>query len=469
MIPDNLTVPRGVFSKLFRFKNGTKKTIIYNTPRQSVVMLDGDSAEVWQLIFDYGGDCSKAYEYIIKSGKFNQNKEEEAKTVLASFLERLKKSKLLNELGKGGVLEERVSEKNKITINDRINPLINSELMIGQLMADSHILYSLVLELTYRCNEKCIHCYCPSNKNIKEMPIETIIDLVSQFSKLGGLKIQLTGGEIFIRNDIEDILNIFKSANIVLDITSNLTLMTDSIFKTICDLKPRSVGCSIYSARANLHDKTTGVSGSFKKSVESIKKLRSAGIPVVIKTPLMSHTAAYWKEIEILANDLGCEYQLDLNITAKNDGGKEPLEYRIKDVDLLMEIMSSRFYKLFINDEPMSMSNTVSPEASLCGAGSNGLAISPDGTIRPCIGLSTKIGVFPDNSLEEIWDTSGFFSEWGALKMKNIKKCSDCIKIGFCNRCPGAWQAETGHFDMPIEYACFLAETWSKAQKLSKI
>ena len=459
---ENVKIPPGVFSKLYRFKDGLKKDIVYNTPCQSIALFEGDSAEVWQLIYEHGGNCQKALEYISLNGRF-QDRDSESTNTLSAFIDNLKKLHLLIGDGESNFVALANSKK-EITARDRVSPLVNTEMSISQLMSDHHIFYSLVLELTYRCNERCVHCYCPSKRDIDEMSVETITNLLKQFKSLGGFKVQLTGGEIFVRKDIKDILTVVAKSGLVTDITSNLTLMREDTFKLIQEIHPRSVGCSIYSARAQLHDQTTMVSGSFDKSIFWIKKLRSAGIPVVIKTPLMSHTVQYWKEIESLADELGCEYQLDLNITAKNDGGKDPVEHRVKDTAVLTEIMSSRFYKLYINDEPMNFPKVPSPEAGLCGAGASGLAVSPDGTIRPCIGLSTQIGFFPQDSLAKIWQESDFFHTWSSKKLSNIEKCSKCSKMAYCNRCPGAWLAETGSCNTPSDYTCFLANIWAGAQ-----
>lgn len=463
----DVMIPKGVFSRLYRLKDGLAKCVVYNTPYQSIALLDGDSAEVWQLLYNSKGNSSGAIDYIVKNGKFkSDDKLNEAQDILSQFIESLKQLNLLVAVNDAPV--QKAIPKNLATINERISPLVNRELSVSQMMADSHVLYSLVLELTYRCNERCIHCYCPSNRDTDEISTVDIENLLIQFKELGGFRLQLTGGEIFIRKDIKEILNIVKDSNLVLDITSNLTLMADDTFEIINEIKPRCVGCSIYSSRPDLHDETTGLGGSFERSIKSIKRLRSAGIPVVIKTPLMSHTAKYWRDIEILANELGCDYQLDLNITAKNDGSKEPVGYRVMDKVILTEIMSSRFYKIYLNDEPMGVLKSPSPDAILCGAGLNGLAISPDGVIRPCIGMSERIGNIRQDTLDEVWNGSGFLSRWVTRKLADIKKCLTCAKIAYCNRCPGAWFAENGRYDAPVDYTCYLADVWCEAQNINK-
>jgi radical SAM protein with 4Fe4S-binding SPASM domain len=446
----------GVFSRRYSLPNSEVACVAYHTPSQSVVFLEGDSAEVWWRIYTANGDCESALQYIRENGTFD-DAEEGSHAVLTGFLEDLQRSNLIGE-GHGCVpLESCVARG--------ADPEQNPELEIGQFMADHHVLYSLVLELTYRCNERCVHCYLPSDTRTAELTTLQIESLLREFANMGGMQLQLTGGELFARKDILEILAIAKAHGFATSIISNLTLMTDDILAALIDLHPRSVGCSIYGATAALHDSVTTIKGSFDKSIGSIRALRSAGVPVVIKSPLMRSTAPHWREIERLAQDVDCEYQFDLSITAKNDGGLSPVSHRVEDTAVLKDIFASRYYKLYAGDEPMSALTSPSPEASLCGAGAAGLCISPDGTVRPCIGLNVPLGRWPETPLTEIWRTSKFFAEFGAIRLRDIEECRDCKDFVFCSRCPGAWHAEHGDYCKPTSYACKLAHTWADVQR----
>ena len=398
----------GVFSRYYAIPGGQCASVAYHTPSQSVVFFEGDSAEVWWRIFQSGGQTTKARDYILQNGTFDGDPEGEAEAALAGFVEDLRTSSLVSPLlaecaGREAGTPPQPSVKSAVDATE------NPELTISQFMADHRILYSLVLELTYRCNEKCVHCYLPQETRVPELSLQQIDALMGEFAGMGGLQIHLTGGEALSRQDFIGILGLAKKHCLVTSITTNLTLLNDDILNAIVDLSPRSVGCSIYAARPALHDAITLFRGSLEKSVRSIRSLRGAGIPVIIKSPLMKTTAPHWREIEALAKELGCEYQFDLSITAKNDGKLSPLIHRVEDEEVLNDIFSSRYYKLFVGDEPMSALAGPSPEASLCGAGACGLAVSPDGTIRPCIGLNIAIGQWPINALGEVWHKSPFF------------------------------------------------------------
>ena len=454
----------GVFSRYYALPGGQCASVAYHTPSQSVVFFEGDSAEVWWRIFQAGGQTAKARDYILQNGTFEGDPEAETEATLADFLENLRSSNLLPSLRSEEAAPE-PETPSEPSVKSAVDAAENPELAIGQFMADHRILYSLVLELTYRCNEKCVHCYLPQETRLPELSLQQIDALMGEFVGMGGLQIQLTGGEALFRKDFIGILSLAKKHCLVTSITTNLTLLSDDILNAIIDLSPRSVGCSIYAARPELHDAITLVKGSFAKSVRAIRSLRAAGIPVVTKSPLMKTTAPHWREIEALAKELGCEYQFDLSITAKNDGKLSPLAQRVEDREVLNDIFSSRYYKLYVGDEPMSALAGPSPEASLCGAGASGLAVSPDGTIRPCIGLTIGLGQWPTNSLAEVWHKSPFFAEFGAIKLRDISPCNTCPELAFCSRCPGAWLAEHGDFRKPNPYTCELARARARGQR----
>jgi radical SAM protein with 4Fe4S-binding SPASM domain len=285
---------------------------------------------------------------------------------------------------------------------------------------------------------------------------------------MGGMSLQITGGEIFARKDIKLILRDLQHRNIVVSVISNLTLADEEGLDLLSSLNPRSVGCSIYSADPTTHDDVTQTPGSWKRSVAAIRFLRNRGVPVIVKAPLMKNTIGGWRELETLADKMGCGLQLDVNITPKNDGRQSPTDLRVNDRVLLKDLFSSRFYRVFKSNEPMAIApEEQRQEAVLCGAGATGLAVSPDGKVRACIGMLEELGHWPHQSLSHVWEHSPFFIRWTNQRLMDIEKCSSCQHFSFCNRCPGSWQLETGSVTRPADYTCFLAQVWADCSKVS--
>jgi len=450
-------LPPDLFSRTYSLATGPT-SIIYRTHNQAIAVLDGDSAEVWRRIFDNHGNLDAAVEYIATNGTFEGDREQEARGVLEGFL---------RDLVQEHVLGERRPQTEITQFNSMRSAAVpeNLEHAFKQTLAHNRVCCDLVLELTYRCNERCRHCYLPEHRSASELSLDEIDSLLHDFCDLGGCSVALTGGEILTRADILDVLALVGRSRLVPSLASNLLLLDESTLGAMVALCPRSVGCSIYSARPDLHDAVTRVPGSLNKSLRSIERLREAGISVVMKTPILKATAPHWREVEELADRLGCALQLDLSITARNDGKLTPLTERVTDPAIIQEIFSSRFYSLSYSGEQIAQMTGPCDEAGLCGAGAIGLTVGPSGEIRPCVGLNISLGNVRENGIAEVWRNSPFLREFGAIRAKDVEVCSHCKDFAMCFRCPGAWLAEHGSYRKPTEYACFLGHALARAQR----
>ncbi|MBK8636878.1 MAG: radical SAM protein [Chromatiaceae bacterium] len=335
-------------------------------------------------------------------------------------------------------------------------------------MGDHRVCYSLTLETTYRCNERCVHCYLPDETHLNELTLDQIDRLFGEFHALGGFSLGLTGGEVGVRKDFADILDLARKYGFLTGTLSNLTRFSDAMLARIIEHRPKSVSCSIYSADPAIHDGVTRLEGSFQRSLRAIETLREGGVTVAIKTFLMKHTAAGWREVEALAERLGCGFQMDLSITAKNDGGHSPLAQRVLDPATLQDVFRSPLYRLTIMGEPLGSGQGPDQTASLCGAGAAGLVVSPDGTVQPCIGMTEALGKFPSDALASIWHGAPFFQRWAALTLADVP-CGQRADLRTCSRCPGAWHAEHGSYTQPTEYNCLLAHAWSGASRQGSV
>src|SRR5258707_3620298 len=65
--------------------------------------------------------------------------------------------------------------------------------------------FSVQLDLTYRCNEQCVHCYL-DHLDHGEMSTTEIKHLLSEMAEAGVFILTLSGGEIFMRKDFFEIL-----------------------------------------------------------------------------------------------------------------------------------------------------------------------------------------------------------------------------------------------------------------------
>ena len=61
------------------------------------------------------------------------------------------------------------------------------------------------LDLTYRCNERCVHCYLDHDDH-GEMTTAEIKHLLDEMADAGVFILTLSGGEIFLRKDFFELL-----------------------------------------------------------------------------------------------------------------------------------------------------------------------------------------------------------------------------------------------------------------------
>src|SRR3989442_11138766 len=75
-----------------------------------------------------------------------------------------------------------------------------------------------MIELTYGCNLRCVHCYNPTHQAKDELATAQITALIDQLAEAGGLHLAFTGGELFTRQDAFEIFAYAKSKGFAITI-----------------------------------------------------------------------------------------------------------------------------------------------------------------------------------------------------------------------------------------------------------
>ena len=81
-------------------------------------------------------------------------------------------------------------------------------------------------ELTFRCNLRCVHCYCnlPLNDQDaieKELTSEEVLHIFDQIAEAGCLWLLLTGGEPLVRKDFLEIYTYAKKKGFLITLFNN--------------------------------------------------------------------------------------------------------------------------------------------------------------------------------------------------------------------------------------------------------
>ncbi len=139
--------------------------------------------------------------------------------------------------------------------------------------------FKVMLIPTYRCNMPCVACSIWKRERVDEMQVERIHRLFKSCSSLSW--VQLSGGEIFLRSDLVEIAQAIIEAVpelALLDFPTN-GYMTDRIVSwvdTILRMKPRRLVVTVsLDGPRSVHDRMRGTEGSWRRSVETFKGLKS--------------------------------------------------------------------------------------------------------------------------------------------------------------------------------------------------
>lgn len=339
--------------------------------------------------------------------------------------------------------------------------------------------FVVMFELTYSCNEKCVHCFNPGasrNENEKstrtereEIDISHYEKLLNDLQQMGVVKIILTGGDPFVKKDIWKLIEMIFEKDFALDIYTNGLALLGRVEK-LAKFYPRSVGLSIYSASDEIHDSITRIKGSLKKTLLVAKDFAENGVPIYFKCPIMNHNAKSYYTVSELAKQFGAIPQIDITLSDSVDGDTAITEQLQVDGELLEIILRDPNIPLYVGKEaPNYGSQERDKSQAFCGAGTVLMNITPEGDVTPCNSFPTQFGNLKEKSFLEIWNNSKSLNTWQHTVIADYDECGTHERCGFCNRCPGQSFIEHGTPLKASTANCYSANArMSLAKKLIK-
>jgi radical SAM protein with 4Fe4S-binding SPASM domain len=296
---------------------------------------------------------------------------------------------------------------------------------------------SAQLDLTYRCNERCVHCYLDHDDH-GEMTTAEIKDLLGQMADAGVFYLTLSGGEIMMRRDFFEILEYARARTFCIRLKTNGVLIREKEAKRILALGVESVQISIYSHRPEVHDAITKRKGSLMQSIAAMRLLRANGLHVIIANVLMVKNAADYAGVKALAAELGAQFTIDPTITPMMDGDRSVLDLNVDEASL-RKVM--RDEGLVGNVEEFCAPPHGPDEDALnsipCSAGHTSCYVSPYGDVYPCVQFPLPSGNVRRTRFLDIWRESAQLNEVRNITLADMPSCSQCIHGGSCTRCPG--------------------------------
>ena len=306
--------------------------------------------------------------------------------------------------------------------------------------------------LTWRCNIKCRFCYASctctgesdEESGMEELStnhVKRILDIIRHDAEVPS--VSFTGGEPVLRDDLTDLVAYAsRSLKMRVNLITNGTLISRKVAKDLKRAGLASAQVSIESPDSDVHDRIVGVKNAFRASVDGLKALKKAGIPVHPHATLCRLNQHTLPEMARFAQSLGVDrFSLNMIIPAGR-GIAEDLAVKYSEIeDMVLAIKSAaeaagvRF--MWYSPTPICLFNPVSHQLGNkgCSACEGLLSVDPYGRVLPCSSWKEPVGSLLHEGFRTVW-----FGEKGqSLRDKRAAHpgCRDCEHFAVCHgACP---------------------------------
>lgn len=327
-------------------------------------------------------------------------------------------------------------------------------------LAHQRVPVSGMLELTSRCNLKCVHCYLGPQeaqraKRAQEMPTDRVKALLSEMADAGCLYLLITGGDPMVRKDFPEIYRHAKEIGLIVTVFCDGILATDAIVDLFREYPPYVVEISIYGGTAETYEAVTRVPGSFPRAMAGIQRLLAGGIKINLKTVVMEPNRHEIDLMRGIAAELGIGFRLDSAIfPCLPDRDDTPLGLRVSPQAAVRIELLNDPERVGVWQEHIDARRHL-PTAErtyVCGAGVTNFYVDPFGNASPCLMTTQYRYSTADRRFDELWQ-----KDLGQLRGNVPRKdygCNSCSMRSGCNACPAFNMLENGAEDVKSEYVC---------------
>lgn len=324
--------------------------------------------------------------------------------------------------------------------------------------------------LTGKCNLSCSYCFF-ANEMVgrNDLPTEAWLAFFETLGKLPTRSVCLSGGEVFVRPDLWELIDSVVANGLRFSILSNGTLIREDTVAKLCEPSRRrrmnSIQVSIDGSCAEIHDASRG-KGSFERAVRGLRLLKAAGLPVTVRLTVNKYNVDDLEAAaKLLLEDIGlpsfstndampmgagCSNQGDITLNhAQQVQAMATLERLAAQYTGRVTANAGPLAKARFHAEMEQARATGEPIASrrtgyltACGCIHTKLAVNHDGTITPCSILATVVlGHVGQDSIPEIWKSDPTLAKMRSrhtIAMCDLPECHGCEWTDLCNgSCPG--------------------------------
>ncbi|MFX0212184.1 MAG: PqqD family peptide modification chaperone [Candidatus Hodarchaeota archaeon] len=311
------------------------------------------------------------------------------------------------------------------------------------------------LAITYRCNNKCAHCYNqPESPNATELDTTHWKSILERLWEISIPHVTFTGGEPTLRSDLPDLIDHAENIGIVTGLVTNGRNLKDTNYiDGLVNNGLDHIQITFESADERIHNQMVGNDQAWKETVDGIKNAIDTPIYTLTNTTLTRLNAPKIEETIDFLNSLNVE-QFACNSIIYAGKGKNVSKIALTESELIpilesIQDVADEYDIQFIWYTPTRYCeldpNNLGLGVKRCSASQLAMAIEPNGTVIPCQSYYKGLGHILNDSWENIWNNS--LSRELRTHANVPNECQNCNQLDLCGGgCPLSFYRE--------EYIC---------------
>ncbi|MBF0544359.1 MAG: SynChlorMet cassette radical SAM/SPASM protein ScmE [Candidatus Riflebacteria bacterium] len=376
-----------------------------------------------------------------------------------------------------------MSQNEALSLKENISPptISHQELLKKNLM---HTPRELELNITSRCNLRCLYCAHFTGDGDVEHELSTT-EWLDFFGKCGESKIMelsLSGGEPFIRDDFRELINGIIENRMRYSILSNGTLISEEIADFLASTnRCINVQLSIDASKAEIHDSCRG-NGVFELAMQGLKNLRKVEMKPTVRVTISRKNLKFLEDTaHFLLEEIGLP-----NFSTNSAGfiglcrqNSEELQLNFSDrqyaMETLLRLNEKYQNRIIAAAGPLAEAKTWSAmerarlanepkwprggALTACGCVWNKFSVRSDGAFCICNQIPHLVlGWANRDDLTEIWQNNPDL--WRMRLRPDIpldifEICKSCLYKSYCTgNCPALAYSTTGNLFSPSPDAC---------------
>jgi AdoMet-dependent heme synthase len=319
-------------------------------------------------------------------------------------------------------------------------------------------------EVSLLCNAHCLHCYSssgPGASRAGELSTEQAFKMIDDLADAGLLVLAFSGGEPLLRKDIFQLIERAVQNHLVVNVATNGLMINKKMAEKIAAAGVQSVTVSLDGCTPETHDHFRQHQGLFNKAIKAISLLAEEGIRVVVSFTPTLFNYVQSRDVVRLSYSLGASAVNMSEYVPAGRGSKElalppaVLKSVLDDWIAMRREYAGRMQIIWHDCRAaLLVSEEERDKYSGCGAGKLTARIMVDGTLTPCVFLSTPAGNLKESSFKEIWKNSTLLRQ---IRNRELKG-GNCSVCQFKSKCGGCRAVSMAHYNDPLmgDASCWL-------------